>query len=120
MATSSILLQSLIHILPTLLLCVIGGIIALTRLRDHRRPAMFVLVALSILAITVIGSIVLQQAIVRMGSNGNTIGAWFMIIGIMRTLSDILVYGLLIAAAFIGRGPNAPDPHVDLGTGEGL
>ena len=118
MASGSYILSSLVYLLPTILLCLVGGVIAVMKLRDHRRPALFVIVALGILGVTSVAEMLGRAIIINTGPP--SIGVWMTIISILSTLGHTLVYGLFITAAFIGRGTSIEDPHVDLGSGEGL
>ena len=100
--------------LPTWLVLLGGLIVALTQRARHPRPAGFVVAAVAVLgvssAVYPFVSMWLISARISHAWTMQTYGIYALVIGVGFHLLMALGYGLLLAAAFAGRGTASPVP----------
>lgn len=113
--TMSFLMQSLIAQAPYLLTLFVGLIVAVVFLSRHRTPALLVAAGMMVQILSGIGGSVFQAWIMNSGPPNSNLPV-MAIFGFLLNLVRAGGLGLVVAAAFVGRGggattaPFAPGP----------
>jgi hypothetical protein len=110
MSTSnySLVFSQLLFLSPLLVMYVVGIAVALTNIGRYPRPATFVLVACGGMFITSIGRVAVMQYLLNTyRANLSTYSSMMSVVGLVTASIHAGCFGLLLWAAFAGRGEQA-------------
>ena len=109
MSTDSVLstLGSLLGLCPTLLVLIVGLVVAIARWNQHPRVSMYVATGVVITVVASIGSRAFFALVPRLADSGEGLGmsARFALVGGVSSLVHSVGLGLFIAAALVDRAP---------------
>jgi hypothetical protein len=104
---------------PSLITYLVGLFLAVASLRRCPGPAVLVLLATGLLLLTTIGGTLVQSYLIQGQTRGGLgmqrVALVMSLVAIVRSLAHALGIGLLLAAAFAGRGrpPGRKPPPID-------
>lgn len=106
------ILMNTLVLTPILLAYLAGVVLAAVRWQRHPKVSMLVLIACLLgLVMTPLPGVIQFWLMQTQGGRGMADIAWvFSMIGILSSLAHALIYGLLLAAAFQGRGAPVSEP----------
>jgi hypothetical protein len=116
MSTMEVLTQGFgrfLFALPTVLVWIVGLIIAIRRLKRNRLPAALTMIALGWLVVTTLLLYLVQMVLIHLVNSGrisHLVLSWsFTFIGVLHTVLHTTLWILILVAIFAGRPPDASD-----------